>query len=135
MSSRREFSPVVKRAAYQRSGGICECHLLRRDRETCGAELGEGNTFYEHILPDQLNGEPTLENCAVLSKTCWKNKTAQYDLPTIAKSNRVRDLARNIKQSRKGRPLVGTKASGIKMRLAGGPPLDRSTGRPWGSRR
>ena len=106
MSGRLEFSPQIKRLAYQRSEGICECHLvpmLRRPKG-CGQKLGVGNVFYEHIIPDKLKSDNSLDNCAALCKTCWKEKTSSYDLPTIAKSNRVRDRARGIKPTR-GRRL------------------------------
>ncbi|HWL04527.1 MAG TPA: HNH endonuclease signature motif containing protein [Xanthobacteraceae bacterium] len=126
--SRREFSSPVKRAALERSGGTCECYRIP-GRPGCGALLGPGNTFYEHIIPDQLGGEPSLDNCAALTKTCWRLKTDTYDLPVIAKSKRVRDRHRGIKPQHY-RALPGSKRSGIKIPFGRGPPIDRRTGQP-----
>jgi hypothetical protein len=137
MHRRREFPSPVKRAAYTRSGGICECHLVRQIptyRVGCGQRLSSGNTFYEHIAPDQLQGGNDIDNCAVLVKTCWKLKTASYDLPTIASNNRKRDRDRGIKPQDYA-PMPGTKRSGIKLRMKPfGKPIDRETGREWRSR-
>jgi hypothetical protein len=96
---RLEFTKQTKREAYDRSRGICECFLcpqLRRP-EGCGRPLGIANTYYEHIVQDGIRQDNSLDNCAVLTKTCWQEKTAMHDLPTIAKSNRVRDRARGIR--------------------------------------
>lgn len=127
---RNNFTAATKRLAFERSNGICECHLIPHVfKVACGRPLGAGNSFYEHIDPSAISGRNDLGNIAVLVKTCWKIKTATYDLPTIAKSNRTRDLARGIK-SNVYRPLIGTKASGIKLSLRPfARPIDRRTGR------
>lgn len=98
---RNNFSKDTKRQAYERSNGICECHLIPHVfKVACGCALSPGNTFYEHIDPDKISGRNDLGNAAVLTKTCWKRKTADYDLPTIAKSNRTQDRARGIYKPR-----------------------------------
>lgn len=79
--TRREFPARVKVAAYERAGGGCE---------ECGTPLRVGKTHYDHVLPDALGGEPTLENCAVLCSGCHGVKTARQDVPTIAKMKRQR---------------------------------------------
>lgn len=95
----------------------------------CGARLGPGNCFYERIVCDGIDGEPTLDNCAVLCKTCWRLKTDRYDLPVVAKAKRVGDIVRNIR-SAVFRPIPGTMASGIKKPLRPyARPVDRRTGR------
>lgn len=135
--TRRNFSKETRRLAYKRSNGICECHLLAKrkipgfdDIEGCGVKLGPGNTFYEHIQCDQLSGMNDLSNCATLVRTCWRKKTDTYDLPTIAKSNRVRDLARGIR-NHQFRPMAGTKASGISRPMnPHREPYYRDSGRP-----
>lgn len=131
---RLEFTSPTKRAAYKRSLGICECHLIPwlKRPQGCGCRLGAGNTFYEHIVPDNIRPDNSLDNCAVLTKTCWREKTDTYDRKVIAKSNHVRDLARNIKHNYY-RPLPGSRRSGIKLSFRG-PPIDRATGLPWRSR-
>ncbi len=134
--TRLEFTAETKRQAYTRSRGVCECHripVLRRP-QGCGVILGTGNCFYEHIEPDAIKQDNSLENAACLCRTCWREKTAKYDRKIIAKSNHQRDRARGISRTLKGRPMVGTKASGIKLHM-GGAPTWRDSGRPmWKGR-
>lgn len=108
--SRLEFTKATKRAAWERAAGECECSrvpMLGRP-QGCGAMLREGNVFYEHVTPDRIKADNSLGNCAVLSRDCWREKTSKYDLPTIAKSNRVRDRSRGIKRAT--RPMGRAKA-------------------------
>lgn len=135
---RREFSSDTKREAYERAmrGGevaICECYLvpsLRRP-QGCGLVLRSGHFNYEHIDQDALGGGNDLSNCAVLSRNCWREKTDTVDLPLIAKNNRQRDRDRGI-APRVWRPMPGTKASGIKLRLRPyARPIDRTTGQEF----
>jgi 5-methylcytosine-specific restriction endonuclease McrA len=60
-----------------------------------------GNIFYDHIIPDGLGGEPTLDNCQVLCKSCHNLKTAKTDVPRIAKAKRIYDRDIGIKKPRK----------------------------------
>jgi hypothetical protein len=133
---RREFSPAVKREIYARSGGHCEIGRFALIPQVgCGAPLGPGNTFYEHLICDDFDMRPgslTAADGAVYCKTCWRLKTDTYDKPTIAHTRRMGDKAKNIK-AQPGRSIIGTKRSGIKLRI-GKPPIDRATGRVLGSR-
>lgn len=136
MHKRRNFTKQTRRLAYKRSNGICECHLvwqLPTYRTGCGVKLSPGNCFYEHISPDRLGGLNDLDNCAALSKTCWKLKTSGYDRPKIDKSRRQQDHGRGIRREQY-RPLPGTKASGIKLGFSS-PPTWRDSGRPLHERR
>lgn len=130
---RKNFTKATQREAYNRSNGICECHRvwqLPTYRTGCGVRLSPGNVFYEHIEPDRLGGLNDLDNCAALTKTCWKLKTSGYDRPKIDKSKRQHDRARGIRSSQL-RPLPGTKASGIKKPMrAFSVPIYRDSGRP-----
>lgn len=100
-SKRHDFSRETKREAWARAGGRCEARLLYGFpgfAKGCVAELGPvGNIYYEHITPDRLGGRPTLDNCAVLCRNCWKKKTAEYDQPKAAKVRRQEDMARGIR--------------------------------------
>lgn len=82
---RREFSAKIKLAAWDRCGGKCEC---------CYARI-ISRPEYDHILPDALGGEPTLENCAVLCSKCHRIKTSTGDVPRIAKTKRQKRKAIN----------------------------------------
>jgi 5-methylcytosine-specific restriction enzyme A len=79
------------------------------------------------VLPDALGGEPTLENCAVLCTNCHGEKTAKVDVPTIAKSNRVRDAHRAAIKRRSR--FAGSRDSRLKKKLDG-TVVDRITGEP-----
>lgn len=99
--TRSNFSKETKRQTFARSGGICECHLMPHIfKDPCGLPLGIANTFYEHQDPDRISGRNDLDNCAVLSRTCWRYKTSTYDLPIIAKVKRNEDFAKGIKADR-----------------------------------
>lgn len=100
--SRLEFTAKTKRAAFERSGGVCECHrvpMLNRP-QGCGAPLVQGRIRYEHIVPAEMARDNSLDNCAALSLGCWREKTDSYDRKVIAKSNHSRDRARGIKKTK-----------------------------------
>lgn len=77
--SRREFDNKTRALAFKRAGGNCE---------KCTARLSVGKFRYDHILPDFLGGEPTLENCQVICAACDEVKTYTQDIPRIAKTKR-----------------------------------------------
>ena len=108
--SRRNFSGKVMAQAALRAAGQCE---------GCTAKLSTGGFHYDHITPDALGGDPTLDNCQVLCKTCHGLKTTKADVPNIALAKRRERKHQGIKP-RKSRYLPGTKASGIKMKVGGG---------------
>ncbi len=74
--TRRNFTPKTKGLIRERSGGVCEVHLVPRCMypalpETCkrqGAEV-------DHITPAYVDGPPTVENGAFLCGLCHKLKT------------------------------------------------------------
>lgn len=92
MNRRLEFTAQTKRDAYKRSNGICECHRIPQ-MVRCGQPLTSGNIFYEHINPDAIRKDNSLDNCAALTKTCWRIKTDRYDRKVIVRNNRARDRA------------------------------------------
>lgn len=82
---RQEFPQKVRKAAFARCcrNGVPHC-------ETCGCELNKRvGTIYEHITPDGLGGEPTLDNCKVHCRTCADVKTFTEDNPRMQKADRV----------------------------------------------
>ena len=78
---RRNFPDKVKAQAFERAAGRCE---------SCTAKLFPGNVHYDHVIPDALGGEPTLDNCEALCKACHGVKTRTRDVPSIAKVKRIR---------------------------------------------
>lgn len=100
--SRREFPKGVKAKAAARCGGHCE---------VCGARLTTAGYHYDHIVPDGLGGEPTLENCQVLCLVCHKAKTHREDNPRMQKADRQRkSIAWNIRNAPTLRSRGFTKA-------------------------
>jgi hypothetical protein len=116
---RNNFTKKTQREALERSNGICECHLIPHVfAVACGRQLGAGNTFFEHVDPDRLSGNASLENCAALTKTCWQIKTATYDLPIIAKTQRIFDFHNGVKDPHR-RKLPGGKDDRLKKKISG----------------
>ncbi|MGX9980666.1 HNH endonuclease [Methylobacterium fujisawaense] len=91
---RREFSKSVQRDAFVRADGKCE---------GCGAKLSVGKFAYDHINPDGLTGEPTLENCQVLCSPCHRAKTDK-DIGDIARAKRRSDKHMGVKDPHR-RPI------------------------------
>lgn len=91
---RREFSKAVMRDAAQRAAGRCE-------NPHCGARLAFGDFHYDHVIPDALGGEPTLDNCQLLCRACHAEKTGKRDIPRIAKAKRISDREKGIRKPRK----------------------------------
>jgi hypothetical protein len=66
--------------------------------ETCGNECNERTgIIFEHVTPDGLGGEPTLENCKVHCKTCADVKTHTEDNPRMRKADRTIKARFNLK--------------------------------------
>lgn len=92
---RREFSAKVKLEAWKRcrgSGWQSHC-------EKCKGRI-TGRPEYDHIVPDGLGGEPTLENCQVLCTKCHRLKTHTEDRPAMAKADRQRKSAAGVNRKK-----------------------------------
>lgn len=105
---RLEFSVKTKKAAYDRSKGICECG--------CGIPFGKERVEYDHILPSFLDGTNDLENCQAVRMSCHKAKTAQ-DMKAISKTRRIINKQRGIE--RKKAVIPGSRKSKWKRKLDG----------------
>jgi len=92
--ARKEFSQKTRKAAFARCcqpDGVPKC-------EGCGRSL-VGHPFdYDHIVPDGLGGDNSLENCKVLCSggraTCHGIKTHEEDTPRMRKADAQADYAR-----------------------------------------
>jgi 5-methylcytosine-specific restriction endonuclease McrA len=96
MSSRKEFPKSVKVAAIKRA---------TRDSVTyCeGCNLPTKVWHYDHVNPDGLTGEPTIENCELLCLPCHAEKTKQ-DVGQIAKAKRREAKALGVRKTPKAEP-------------------------------
>ena len=106
---RTEFSNRVKRDALKRADGKCEI-------PECGAPLSFSKYHYDHIIPDHLGGDASLDNCQVICFACHKSKTRK-DVADIAKAKRRSDKHRGIR--RKSR-FACSRDSKWKMKIGGG---------------
>lgn len=116
--SRKEFSKRVQRDAFHRAAGRCE---------NCGCKLTVGKFHYDHVNPDAMTGEPTLENCEVLCVACHGDKTKK-DVANIARAKRRQDRHLGIQDPHK-RVMPGSRRSNIKIRMDG-TAVYRDTGKP-----
>lgn len=105
---RREFSRKTKAEAFLRCGGHCE---------GCTALLAPARIEYDHIIPDSLGGEPTLENCRVICAACHRVKTGD-DAGNLARA--LRREAKHIGASAPARrPMPGSRGSPYRKKLNG----------------
>ena len=108
--SRREFPAKVRRLAAKRSGGRCERYLWRADRGLCIRPP----VHFDHIMPDGLGGEATIENCAHLCKQCHADKTLTEDMPRMRKADAQWKAAHGVKPATakiKSRPKLEKRPS------------------------
>ena len=80
MSTRAEFSKKVKLAAWERSGGRCEC---------CGVKIIGTPHYDHHPVPAGIGGPATLDNCRVLDPKCHGLVTREHDTPAIKDTTRI----------------------------------------------
>ena len=84
----------------------------------CGRKIVAGEAWeVEHMRALGLGGTDTDDNCAPAHKACHASKTRD-DAARIAKAKRQKARHLGIK-TRKGRPMPGTKASGLRKRMDG----------------
>jgi len=81
VKKRKEFTRKVRAQIIKRAAGNCE---------QCQAVLKKGEGEIDHILPDALEGDNSLENGKLLCKICHKAKTKK-DVQQIRKADRQRD--------------------------------------------
>ncbi len=113
---RRDFPRAIKVAAFKRANGHCE---------KCTAFLYPGKFRYDHILPDGLGGEPTLENCQVICSACDDEKTPE-DQSRVADTKRIHAKFIGAWPFGGARPLPGGKRDKLKRALtANGPRTER----------
>lgn len=121
--TRREFPASVKVAAFERCKGRCE-------GECGGTRLYPGKFRYNHRIPDAQGGEPTLENCECLCLACDRKVTYEVDIPTIAKTKRIRARHLGAREPGRGkRPLPCGRASGKVKKVSGEVVERKSQGR------
>ncbi|UZE51869.1 HNH endonuclease [Rhodopseudomonas sp. P2A-2r] len=115
---RTEFPQKVRKAAFARACRDCPVEGVENipgvpQCESCGIELKSGNIEYEHLVPDGLGGEPTLENCGVWCRSsCSKKKTFKEDNPRMQKADRALKSAFGLKPARQKIQSAGFRRAG-----------------------
>jgi 5-methylcytosine-specific restriction protein A len=104
--ARKEFPVKVKRVVVLRSLGICE--RPRWDGKPCTKPA----KAFDHIMPDGLGGQATVENAAHLCQACHDEKTHGADNPRMRKADAQFKAANGIKTAR--RPIKSRGFSELK---------------------
>lgn len=97
---RKEFPVSVRKAAFKRCGGICECG--------CGRPVGNpqdtrSRAEYDHVIEDMLDGGNSLENCLCLRFDCHKAKSKER-APVLAKVRRAENKRKGVTRSKQKIP-------------------------------
>lgn len=95
---RTEFTKQTMREALKRATEQCEGLLASGER--CNANLKHKPYHFDHVIPDAIGGDNSLQNCAVLCVPCHLDKTAKRDIPIIAKAKRIADKHAGLKKPR-----------------------------------
>ena len=98
----------------------------------CDLPIGPGQRWHDNhdkYLPHAIGGERD----GISHERCNLDHNHKHDTPLVAKVKRQRQ--KDIGAWRTSRPMVGSKASGIKLHMRPySDPIDRRTGQPWRSR-
>jgi hypothetical protein len=92
---RTEFPQSVRKKAFARCCQQCPVEGVDNipgvpQCEGCGVQISpRTGIIYEHVIPDGLGGEPTLENCKVHCSNCADVKTHTQDNPRMRKADAV----------------------------------------------
>lgn len=98
------------------------CHMCKSDIDP----VRKNSWRADHIRRWAEGGEDTPENLWPICMDCDAKK-APHDTSEVAKGKRVKDSL-YIKTGPKGRPMPGSKASGVKRKMDG-TVVDRKTGK------
>lgn len=105
---RRRLTSKDRLSLFEREDGVC--HL-------CGGKVQIGQAWEaSHEIPLALGGEDGGSNLRVAHAKCHRTHTSVVDIPTIAKSNRVRLKHAGISKASR---MPGSRASGWKRKLDG----------------
>lgn len=131
MSNRREFTDKQKVEIFQRANGHCENPACRRKI------VGRLTPNYDHIIPDAVadKSKPlTAKDGQLLCSDCHAVKTNEQNAGPASRGDKT-EIAKTVRlianragvKKQKGRPLPGSKRSGMRKRMDG-------TVERWGNR-
>lgn len=111
-TARKALTPTQRLKMFESHKGMCVL---------CGAKIHAGERWIdEHLAPLSQGGSNDLSNRGPAHEACADTKTfgKDGDLATAAKLKRIKMRHLGIHKP-KGRPLPGSKASGLKRRMDG----------------
>jgi 5-methylcytosine-specific restriction enzyme A len=111
-TARKALTPTQRLKMFEAHKGMCVL---------CGAKIHAGERWIdEHLAPLSQGGSNDLSNRGPAHEACADTKTfgKDGDLATAAKLKRIKMRHLGIHKP-KGRPLPGSKASGLKRRMDG----------------
>lgn len=109
MPKRVAVSKARRIRLFKDKNGVC--HL-------CGGKISVGEEWdLSHPIPLELGGADDESNWDIAHRACHREET-KVDVANIAKAKRREAKHLGLRKA-KGRPLAGTKASGIRKRMNG----------------
>jgi hypothetical protein len=116
---RGSMSPQRRARIFATRGGVCGNQERGNDDWGCGRKIRGQDWQVEHDPALELGGIDTDAQCFVVCSWCVKGKDAS-DHGKAAKNRAVyTSIVVPRKYRTKGRPMPGSKASGIKKRMDG----------------
>ena len=112
MIKRKPLTRLQRIKIFDRVDG--RCCICRRPIQ---ASRGD-KWIVEHVIPLWLGGLDDESNMGPAHERCALDKTAG-EAPVKAKGDRARANYLGIRKPARGRPLAGTRASGIRRRMNG----------------
>ena len=98
----------------------CKLRIIDKQEgrcKTCGVSFDvKAKAQFDHITPLWLSGENREANLQALCQPCHGKKTAT-EATVRGKVNRLRSA--KVEPKKKGRPMMGSKASGWKRKMDG----------------
>lgn len=108
--TRRSLSTRERVRLFELHGGRCHC---------CGGKINVGEAWdVSHVIPLAIGGDDDDANRLPAHKKCHAKRTAEQDLPLIAKAKRIR--AKHIgAKAPSGRPMPCGRNSHWRKKLNG----------------
>lgn len=124
LSSRAREQLYDAEAAKARAAGLGNLPICNICKLPVDGVRSRWHESHDPHIPKWLGGEVT----GIAHARCNLEHAYRIDTPLFHKNNRIRQKFIGAK-TRKSRPMVGTRDSNIKLRVGGGRPIDRRTGR------
>lgn len=107
----RRMSTTRRARIFAAANGICHicCQPIDGTKEAWDAD---------HVIPLEISRDDSDDNLRPAHKRCHSRKTAESDVPAIAKAKRVKAKHEGAFQTRN--PLPGSKRSKWKTKIGGG---------------